>query len=139
MSDPNDLTENKVVELTAAWLKKQGFELTQEPKINTQTGDDISVVSKHGVHLYVECKGSVSKRNNQLDDWKSAAMAIFGSIKEIEEKRPCDRHAISIPNTEPYRKTIGQLNFFFARQGISIFWVDKDGFITLTGAPLPET
>lgn len=139
MSDPNDLTENKVVEFTAAWLETNGFKLTQKPKINTQAGDDISAISKNGVHLFVECKGSVSKLNNQLKDWDSAAMAIFGAIKDTEEKRPSDRHAIAIPNTEPYRKTIGQLNSFFAKQRISVLWVDKDGLVTPTGAPLPET
>ena len=137
MSDANDLTENEVVRFMAEWLRKNKFEVIKE-KYNTQRGDDIEAVSANRANLLVECKGSISKFGNKLNDWNNSAMAIFGAIKEIEEIRKNDQHAIAVPNTEPYRKTIGRLNSFLVRQGIIIFWVDKDGGVTQTGSALPK-
>ncbi len=102
---------------------------------NTAKGDDIAAVLKDGTRLFVECKGSISPRGNQLDCWEKAALAIFGAIVDTETHRPADRHAIAVPDTEMYRATLQRLGTFLVRQAITLLWVRPDGSILVDGAP----
>lgn len=128
------MTENDVVDTVACWLEKRGCRIEKTCK-DTARGDDIAAVFENGSRLFVECKGSVSKRNNELDSWLNSAMAVFGAIKDTEEKRPNARHGIAVPDTEKYRNALEPLNDFFLRQKISVFFVHPDGHVREAGAP----
>lgn len=134
MSDPNDLTENQVVDSVASWLTGIGFRLSEPVKHGRQRGDDIAAASKDGRLVFVECKGSISQAGNQLKDWDYSAMAVFGALKETEEKRPEDLHAIAVPSTARYKMTLGPLEPFLERQKIALFWVHADGRVVVGGA-----
>lgn len=139
MSDLNDLTEDEVVIFVSKWLEKtRGFNI-EKICLGTAKGDDISAVSPNGVELYVECKGSISKNGGTRSDWDSSAMAVFGAIVQTAHKRPEHTHAIAVPETEPFKRTLGPLCDFFIKQGITLFWVKKDGTVTVDGAKsIPE-
>lgn len=128
------LTENEVVDHVANWLKAAGWHIDKTCH-DTARGDDIAATHSDGSKIFVECKGAVSRQGNELDSWDRSAMAIFGAIKETEQLRPTERHAIAVPDTEAYRKTIGSLNSFFVRQNISVLWVQPNGDVFATGAP----
>src|SRR5690606_10658633 len=103
------MTENEVVDCIERWLRDRGFTIQGTCK-NTARGDDVAATARDGARLFVECKGSISRQSNPLDSWHNAAMAIFGAIKDTEELRPEHRHAIAVPDTEQYRRTIGRLD-----------------------------
>lgn len=132
------MTENEVVDSVERWLTQGGWTVGGACR-NTQRGDDLAAVLGDGSRLYVECKGAVSLHGNDLDSWKNAAMAVFGAIKDTEELRPGASHAIAVPDTQAYRRTIGGLNDFFVRQRVSIFWVLPDGRVQQEGAPIAHT
>ncbi|WP_107433583.1 hypothetical protein [Stenotrophomonas maltophilia] len=134
MKQTDELTENDVVTITASWLEEHGFRLTEPLKLNRRKGDDIAAMRGDGTRLFVECKGAVSLTGNVLHDWYNAAMAMFGAIRETEGERKLDLHAIAVPDTIPYRKTLGSLEAFMARQGILLFWVHGNGEVLLGGA-----
>ena len=123
------MTENEVVDCVAAWLTRSGAEVVSTAK-GRRRGDDVAASLPNGSRLFVECKGSVG------DDWKCAAMAVFGAIKDTEELRPDATHAIAVPDDESYRRTIGRLDGFFVRQRIVVIWVQADGQVKLEGSPL---
>lgn len=128
------MTENEVVDAVAVWLQRHGCTIEKTCK-DTARGDDIAAKCKDGSELFVECKGSISRRDNELDSWLNSAMAVFGAIKDIEEKRPNARHAIAIPDTDKYRAAIEPLNKFFVRQKISVLFVHPSGHVRHIGAP----
>ncbi|MFV7511507.1 hypothetical protein ACNPM2_03830 [Stenotrophomonas geniculata] len=134
MKPTEELTENDVVTITVEWLEQHGFSCTEPPKLNRRKGDDIAVLGPDGTRLFVECKGAVSLAGNVLNDWGNAAMAMFGALRETEGGRKLDLHAIAVPDTGPYRKTLGPLEAFMARQGILLLWVHGTGEVFLGGA-----
>ena len=139
MSDLNDLTENEVVKVVSDWLQRIGYTMLKDPCFDTAKGDDISATSPDGSELYVECKGSISKKGNMLSDWVSSAMAVFGAIVETAHKRPKHIHAIAVPATEPYKRTLEPLRDFFIKQDITLIWVNKDGTVSVDGAQKIKT
>lgn len=134
MNKSSELTENMVVILLISWLESNGCKRLEEPKLNNARGDDIKVMLPDGQNLIVECKGAVSRSGKMLSDWCNSAMAVFGAIKETEEKRPGDLHAIAIPDTTKYQTTMKPLDSFLERQGIVLFWVQQDGGVQVAGA-----
>jgi hypothetical protein len=127
------MTEDNVVDTLAEWLGKRGCQINRIAH-GTQRGDDVDATLVDGRSLFVECKGAVSKHGNPLGSWECAAMAFFGAIKQTEELRPSALHAIAIPDTGWYRKTIAPLHGFCARQRITVFWVQPDGHVLQEGA-----
>ena len=94
------LTENQVVDFVAAWLEKHGHTIEVKHK-DTAKGDDIKAVSSTTKEeIFVECKGAVSKSGNEISEWTSASMALFGAVLDTEYKRPASHHAIAIPDTK---------------------------------------
>ena len=127
------LTEDEVVDLAVSFLEEHGYKIDGTCK-NTARGDDIAATFVDGSRLFVECKGAISRQGNELDAWLNSAMAVFGAIKESEQLRPEHRHAIAVPDIESYRKTLGPLNAFFAREKITLLWVQASGSVSVEGA-----
>jgi len=135
LKENENLTENDVVEYVVTWLTEKRYAINGTCK-NTARGDDIAATSPSGDKLFVECKGSISRHGNRLDEWHNTAMALFGAIVETEHKRPNDTHVIAVPHTHAYHSLFDPLikSGFLIRQRIVLFWVHANGGIDVLGA-----
>jgi hypothetical protein len=121
------ITEDDVKNGVAALLKRRGFK-TVEVRLGTRKGPDVEAVNPDsGRRLVVECKGETEAANQWDRSWRNASGALFNAIRLTEKFD--DDVAIALPDTDDYRRRMGSLEEFCARQGISVYWVAEDGAV----------
>lgn len=128
------LKEDCVVLITCDWLASQGWHIDSR-RLGTSKGDDIVARDSSGKILLVECKGSVSPRTgsefsgNYL--WRSAAGAIFNCLRAIEQDKDSASIAIALPNVSAYQGLLRDMQDFFIRNNLLVFWVEPDGVVSV--------
>ncbi|MCF6407514.1 hypothetical protein L3C95_31775 [Chitinophaga filiformis] len=130
------LTENDIVRLLSAHLKKSGYIITQS-LLTTQQGIDIIAEDTKHI-LYIEAKGETSSKEhskrygnafdgNQIKSHVSRA--ILASMKILHDKPagPKTKVGIALPDTAGHRELVAKINIPLKTLGIKIFFVTENG------------
>ncbi|WP_447584749.1 hypothetical protein [Pseudoxanthomonas mexicana] len=128
------LTEDSVVLITCDWLISQGWHIHSHC-LGTSKGDDIVAKDVSGKTLLVECKGSVSPRTGSEFSgtylWRSTSGALFNCLRAIERDKVSASIAIALPNVGSYQGLLGDMQDFFIRNNLLVFWVEPAGVVSV--------
>lgn len=130
------LREDDVVAAVAAYLRNEGWEI-ESTALATQHGDDI-VATRDGERLVVEAKGEGSSKahtkrfgspftNQQAS--VHIAVAVLRSMRVVSEGT--STAAIALPAVDSHRREVDRVAPALSKMGIWVFWVARDGAVTL--------
>ena len=121
------ITEDNVKNAVATWLRRRGFKNVRS-KLGTSPGFDVEGVDPvSGKRRVIECKGETNAGNQWDRAWRNVSQALFNAIKKTEERGNLYSVALAFPDTQNYRRRMGDLQKFCRRQKIGVYWVSKGG------------
>lgn len=126
------LDENKIVEILAQHLSKQGYEIKQQLSTK-QKGIDVIAV-KDNECLMIEAKGETSSKegSNRFGKPYTAsqvfdrvAKGVYTAIKTAEESRVNEISCLAFPDSKLFREYLSSVNNSLSKLGVVVFVVSQ--------------
>jgi len=138
LRNPDELlTEDEVSSAVREHLIEQGWKIESFAVAATgQHGEDI-VAMRDGRRLSVEAKGEGSSQSHTIRYGKPfsggqvkthVSVAMYQAMKALSKG---DCVGIALPDNAPHRQAVGVIGEGVSRLGIAVFWVDRQGAVSV--------